>query len=66
MQRRDGLELAAGDELAFGAEPVDRELGVDGVPDDDRVDDQGEAERLFLLLVGVAVPGLPFVGVDTR
>jgi hypothetical protein len=64
LQRRDAFKLTSGDELALGAELVDRELRVDGVPDHDRVDDESQAERLLLLLVGVAVPRLAFVGVE--
>jgi hypothetical protein len=39
-------------------------LGVNGVPDDDRVDDDREAERLLGLLLGVALADVPFVGVE--
>lgn len=49
-ERRDVLDLAGGDELAGGAELVEDALGVGGVPSDDRVDDDREAERLLALL----------------
>lgn len=48
-QRGDVLDLAGGDQLAGGAELVEDAACVNGVPDDDRVDDDREAERLFAL-----------------
>ena len=63
-QRGDLLDLAGGDELPVGAELVDDALGVDGVPDDDRVADDGQAERLVGLLLGGAVADVALVGVE--
>ncbi len=51
-ERGDVLDLAGGDQLTGGAE-LDDALSVDGVPGDDRVDDDREAECLLALLVGV-------------
>ena len=63
-QRGDSLDLAGGDEQPFGAEVVDHSLGVDGVPDDYRVADDRQAERLLGLLFWGAVPDVAFVGVE--
>ena len=38
-ERRDVLDLAGGDQLTARAELIENALGVDGVPGDDRVDD---------------------------
>ena len=63
-ERGDVLDLAGGDQLAVGAELVQDPLDVDGVPDDDRVDDDREAERLLGLLFGGAMTDVAFVGVE--
>lgn len=65
-QRRDVLDLAAGDQLAGAAQVIESVLGVDGVPGDDRVDDDREAERLLALLLGGALSDVAFVGVEDR
>jgi hypothetical protein len=62
-QRGDAFDLAGGDELAAGAELVEDVLDVDGVPGDDRVDDDRETERLLGLLVRGALADVAFVGV---
>jgi hypothetical protein len=63
-ERRDVLEFAGGDQLAAGAQLVEDAAGVDGVPGDDRVDDDRQAERLLALLVRRALADVPFVGVE--
>ena len=63
-QRGDPFDLAGREQLAAGAELVEDALGVDGVPDDDCVDDYREAERLLGLLFGRSVADVPLVGVE--
>ena len=63
-QRGNLLELAGDDELHFGAELVEDALDVDGVPGDDRVDDDRQAERLLALLIRGALTDVAFVGVE--
>jgi hypothetical protein len=63
-ERGDVLDLAAGDHLAAGAEFVEDALHVNGVPCDDRVDDNREAERLLALLIRGALADVAFVGVE--
>jgi hypothetical protein len=46
-ERGDVLDLAGGDQFAGGAELIEDACGVDGVPGDDRVDDDRDAERLL-------------------
>ena len=46
--------------VPVGAELVHDALGVDGVPDDDRVDHNREAQRLARLLFGSASRSSPF------
>jgi hypothetical protein len=65
-EQRDVLDLAGRDQLAASAELVEDALGVDGVPDDDRVDDDREAERLLALLLGGPLANVAFVGVEDR
>ncbi len=50
-ERRDELDLAGGDELAAVAELVEDALGV---PGDDGVDDDRQAEGLLALLLKVS------------
>jgi len=52
--------------IAGGAELVEDAVGVDGVPDDDRVDDDRQTERLLALLVRRALANVSFVGVEDR
>ena len=63
-ERRDPLDLAGRDELAGGEELVEDALDVDGVPGDDRVDDDRQAQRLVGLLLGRALADVAFVGVE--
>ena len=65
-ERGDVLDLAGCDQFAGGAEVVEDAAGVDGVPDDDRVDDDREAERLLGLLVRRALSDVAFAGVEDR
>jgi hypothetical protein len=58
------LDFAGGDQLAGGAELVEDAAGVDGVPGDDRVDDDRPAQRLLALLIGRSVADVAFVGVE--
>ena len=60
------FDLAGGDQLAGRAELVEETLGVDAVPDADRVDDDRHAERLLGLLIGRALSDVAFVGVEDR
>jgi hypothetical protein len=46
-ERGDVLDLAGGDQFAGGAELIEDACGVDGVPGDDRVDDDRDEERLL-------------------
>jgi hypothetical protein len=50
-ERGDVFDLAGGDDLAAGSKLIQHALGVDGVPGDDRVHDDREAERLLGLPV---------------
>ena len=52
--------------VVVAAELVEHALGVDGVPGDDRVDDDRVAERLLALRLGHALPDMTFVGVEDR
>jgi hypothetical protein len=63
-ERGDPLDFATGDQLSFRLELVENALDVDGVPDDDRVADDREAERLLGLLLGGPLLDVPFVGVE--
>ena len=57
---------AGGPGATLGTELVEDALGVDGLPGDDRVDDDREAERLLALLLGGALPDVAFVGEEDR
>ncbi|MGB0091278.1 MAG: hypothetical protein WBP81_01875 [Solirubrobacteraceae bacterium] len=63
-QRGDPLDFAGGDQLAVAAELIEDLLGVDGVPDDDRVARDGQTERLLGLLFRRAVADVALVGVE--
>jgi hypothetical protein len=65
-ERRDVLDLAGRDQLAGGAELVENPLGVDGVPGDDYVGHDRQAERLLTLLLRGSLPDVAFVGVEDR
>ena len=63
-ERGDVLDLAGGNRLAGGLKLIEDAWDVDGVPGDDRADDDREAERLLALLLGGALAHVAFVGVE--
>jgi hypothetical protein len=65
-ERGDVLDLAGRDQLARGAELVEDALRVHGVPGDDRVDDDRQAERLLALLFRCPLTDVALVGVEDR
>jgi hypothetical protein len=60
------LDLAGGDVLAGGQQLVEDALDVDGVPSDDRITDDRQAQGLLGLLLGGALADVSLVGVEDR
>jgi hypothetical protein len=53
-QRAEALDAGVVEHVAGGGEVVEGALGVDGVVEDDRVDDQAERAELFFLALALA------------
>jgi hypothetical protein len=55
-ERAEALDVGVGDLDTGCFETIERALGVDGVVEHDRVQDQSERAELFFLALAVALP----------
>ncbi len=63
-ERREPGDILVTDIESLAAESVECSIHIDGVPQDDRIDDQAEGAELILLAFAVALAQLAALAVE--